>query len=336
MIQLVPNQEPLQACLSDSVSRTDATISKDAMERYREKTGKRLTDGTVGGFIQLLAFEIVATHLGSRQKRITLFVTELKFLGATGAGAYGIPRGIEEGLRIKELIQKLVHFRAHESARRQNPSKQPYSNNIVMSQQETNGSQENAPQHTQNLFATQAPMAKRPADSSPEVKGPGGGSAAIPSKRPLYIPQTYAKASLNETRRTITEGEALLGLLERSKRLLPTARVPSKEHPRSCLGSGLTPNSETGTHLAHVDSMCPPQTAAIKIVDDSVRSPRSVTIPASMENTVEGHGFEIASSINQPVQDKRDTTRDIRKRISSREVKITKDQEKLLSSVDCE
>lgn len=334
LLQFVPNQEPLQACLSDSVNRVDATIAKDAVERYKNKTRKRLTEGTLGGFIQLLEFEIVATHIGSRQKRITLFVTELKALGASGSGGYGMPRPIEEGSKIKELIQKLIQFRAQESARRQISSMEQYSNDVLMSQLDTIGSQENSPQHTQTMFATQAPLSKMPADSSSKATAFSDGFVVDRSKPLVHKPQAHAKTSQKETKRTNTEEEAaLLSLLQRPKKPLLNANVASEEPTKSHLANGLIRHVETGTFAVQVDGMRPPQIAASKIVDNAAQTP--FPIPTASEETIGRHASETATPTDQPVQTKGQSMTSFRKRISSRDVRIAKDQEKLLNSVDC-
>lgn len=332
----MPDQEPLQACLSDSVNRVDATIAKDAVERHKSKTGKRLTDGTLGGFIQLLEFEIVATHFGSRQKRITLFVTELKALGANGSGGYGMPRPIEEGSKIKELIQKLIQFRGQESARRQTPSRQQYSNNIVMSQPDTIGSQENSPRHTQTMFATQAPLPNMPPDSSSTAKAFSSASLVDSSKPLLHKPLAHTKTSRNETKRTNKEGEALLSLLKRPNKQQLNANVPPEEHTRSLLANGSITHVKIGTSDVQVDSVVPPQVAASKIVNNPTQSPVPASIPVASKNTVVRHASENATLVIQPVQIQGEALRRLRKRISRRDVQITKDQEKLLSSTDCE
>lgn len=336
LLQFVPDQEPLQACLSDSVNRVDATIAKDAVERYKKKTGRRLTDGTLGGFIQLLEFEIVATHIGSRQKRITLFVTEWHPLGANGSGGYGMPRPIEDGPKIKELIQKLIQFRAQESARRQTVSRQQHSNNIVMSQPDTIGSQENSPRHTQTMFATQAPLPKRPADSSPTAKAFSSRSVVDSSKPLLHKSQAHAKPSLSEAKQTLTDGEALLSLLQRSKKQLPNANAASEDPTKSHLANRSTTHAEPGAFAVQVDSMRPPPIAAREIVDNPAQSPIPASLPAASEDRIGGHVTETATQLDQPMQNKGETMTSFPKRISTRDVRITKDQEKLLNSVDCE
>jgi len=335
LLQLVPDQEPLQGCLSDSVNRVDAIISKDAVQKYTEKTGKRLTDGTIGGFIQLIKFEIVATHMGSKQKRITLFVTDFKFLGSNTSGGFGIPQAIQDRTMIKDLLLKLIDFRGQEFARWQAPSREQYSSKDVMSQPDSVASQENSPRNTQAMFATQPPVSKVPATSSPNAKASSNGFPINPRNTVPQKHQAHAKTSVNKTKCPISEGEALLGLLQRSKKQLPITTVASEEPTRSHLANGLITHPETGTFTVQVDSMGPPRITASEMADDPGQPSFPVSIPVVSEGTIQRDASKAGIPAYESERNKRETMTSFSTRISSRDVKISKEQEKLLISADC-
>ena len=64
--------------------------------------------------IQLHDFEIVATHFGPRDKRLTLYVKDFKSLDTGESGNFGVaPQAIESREGTKELLNKLADLRKH-------------------------------------------------------------------------------------------------------------------------------------------------------------------------------------------------------------------------------
>lgn len=308
------------------MGRVEATIAKDAVQTYRRKTGKRLTDGTVGGIIQLLDFEIVATHIGGRQKRITLFVTDFKNLGANGAGSYGFPQAIQDRDKVKELLQMLIEFRARESAEKQASSWQEHSSRHPTPQPYNIASQEHSPRDTQTVFATQAPLPKLPAIRSPETRASEShnGRPALHLRNQLsHKAQVQDDQAQDKANRHITENKQLLDLLRSRKQLQNTKAAPS-ESTRMHLANAATVSSDTAT-ISGQHSMRP-RSHAHEIGDVSKHHSLSPSISKSEDTPQDA----------QATLKMHETAANIRTPISSKEVKILKDQEKLLNDVDCE
>lgn len=138
-----------------------ANIAKNASKRYFHKTRQNFTEGTLGGLIQLLDFEIVATHLGPRPQKITLLVKDFQGLGSNGMGEVGMaPQAIESREETKALLEMLKEFRDLEkSANHQTRSSQErsISESLLVSQVGSNPPSEDNYMNSQAEFATQAP-----------------------------------------------------------------------------------------------------------------------------------------------------------------------------------
>ena len=163
-------EEPIQVTLSDSVVRVNASITNQASQKYAKQNRKKLTEGTVGGLIQLHEFEIVATHLGPRDKRLTLYVKDFKSIGANGSGNFGVaPQAIESREGTKELLKKLADLRKHswEAHSEQSATVSP-----IQSQPSTQTSEAGNDQDTQVGFATQVPRSHAPIVSKPKPSNP--------------------------------------------------------------------------------------------------------------------------------------------------------------------
>lgn len=232
--------EPIQVTLSDSVIRVNASITNQASQRYAKKNKRNLTEGTVGGLIQLHDFEIVATHLGPRDKRLTLYVKEFKSIGSDGSGNFGVaPQAIESREGTKELLNKLADLRRHgpDAHSHQSAAASP-----IRSQPCTQTSDAGENQGSQIGFATQAPRSNASVVSKPKPSDPTTGinigsissansvkSLPPPTKRkygsslatslsPRQVQATPQRPSVNSTK-------ALLGLLQHHKRTLPVPEV---------------------------------------------------------------------------------------------------------------
>ncbi|KAL8693892.1 MAG: hypothetical protein Q9218_001357 [Villophora microphyllina] len=103
--------ETLQVHVSDSVTIMKAIIASGAATRHQEKTGKRVTEDTLGNIIQLQDAEIVATQLGPRSSMITLLIKQLKVLGSDRSGQFGSPRHFDSTPEYAQLLRKISEFR---------------------------------------------------------------------------------------------------------------------------------------------------------------------------------------------------------------------------------
>lgn len=101
------------AWISDSRVRLKAIFASSAATYHQKKTGKRLTEETVGNIIQLENAEIVATHIHGvpRTSRITLRIKKFRLIGSDTSGQIGDPRPFEVTHEFDELLQKLSIFR---------------------------------------------------------------------------------------------------------------------------------------------------------------------------------------------------------------------------------
>lgn len=239
-MQFLTFEEPIQVTLSDSVIRVNASITNQASQQYTRKNKKKLTEGTVGGLIQLEEFEIVATHLGPRDKRLTLYVKNFKTLGSNGSGNFGVaPQAIESRDETKELLNKLAHLRKQKT---DTHFKQSAKTSPVASHSSSHDIELENDQESQTGFATQisrsnAPMASKAkprylsadvnisspsAANSDKLSAPLIGKGSSLSKtvlRPISTQTAPRKSSSNDTQK------ALLGLLQNHKRGPPVQKV---------------------------------------------------------------------------------------------------------------
>ncbi|KAL8773224.1 MAG: hypothetical protein Q9209_001901 [Squamulea sp. 1 TL-2023] len=107
--------ETFVAYVSDSVVRLKATFRSTAAEQHKKKTGKRITEETVGNIIQLEDAEIVATHIGPRTSKITLLIKRFRLIGSDTSGQIGDPRPFDATQEFDELLHKLSTFRKAEA-----------------------------------------------------------------------------------------------------------------------------------------------------------------------------------------------------------------------------
>lgn len=233
-------EEPIQVTLSDSVIRVNASIANQASQQYVKKNKKKLTEGTVGGLIQLEEFEIVATHLGPRDKRLTLYVKNFKTLGADGSGNFGVaPQAIESRDETKELLTKLAHLRRQKS---DTHFKQSAKTSPIASQSSGHDIELENGEESQTGFATQISRSNVPKASKLKPRYPSAGvnisspSAANHDKssaslmgngsnlskrmlRPVQMQTAPQASSTSDTQK------ALLSLLQNHNRGPPTPEI---------------------------------------------------------------------------------------------------------------
>lgn len=118
MQQFLSFGDSVQAELSDCRTSIKATIASSAVEAFGEKYHKRVTDGTRGGILQLLQFEIVATHHGPLSDRLTLRILDFRHLGSDGEGIFGDPQPITRQVRVIAFLDDLKALRGQSTTRR--------------------------------------------------------------------------------------------------------------------------------------------------------------------------------------------------------------------------
>lgn len=233
-------EEPIQVTLSDSVIRINASITNQASQQYAKKNRRKLTENTVGGLIQLHGFEIVATHLGPRDKRLTLYVKDFKSLGSNGSGNFGVaPQAIESREGTKELLNKLADLRRHGSDAH---SEQSATASPMRSQPSTQTSEAGNNQDSQPGFATQVPRSNasivnkpKPLDSTTSINI--GSTSTANSAKSLAPPTKGKHGNLLASALSSLQVQAalqkpsanrLLGLLQDRKRAPPAPETISE------------------------------------------------------------------------------------------------------------
>ena len=267
--QFLTFEEPIQVTLSDTVIRVNASITNQASQQYVKKNKKKLTEDTLGGLMQLEEFEIVATHLGPRDKRLTLYVKNFKTLGANGSGDFGVaPQAIESRDETKELLTKLANLRRQKS---DTPFKQSAKTSPIASQSSGHDVELENGQESQTGFATQISRSNVPTASKPKPRYPSAGvnisspsaanndksSASLMGKgsnlskrvsRPIQMQPAPQASSTSDTQK------ALLSLLQSHKRGPPIPEIISKppaKQPLDRAGTVIGPTvTETATEAS--------------------------------------------------------------------------------------
>ena len=269
-------KDPIQVTLSDSVIRINASITNQASQRYADKNRRKLTDGTVGGLIQLHEFEIVATHIGPRDKRLTLYVKDFKSLGADGSGNFGVaPQAIENREGTKELLNKLADLRKHglDPHSEQSPAASP-----IRSQPSTQTSEAGNNQDSQVGFATQVPTsiapvirrskALRSTASVNVASTPFADNAKLsahPAKlnhgNPLASTLNPPQVQVAPQRPSVSHRKALLGLLRNHNRaLLAPGLIPEpalEQSPGQLTASGQPLTGEKENEASQIINLAP-------------------------------------------------------------------------------
>ena len=154
--QFLTFDDPIQAVISDKTTSITATIASAAVEEFYRQHGRRVTENTRGCLIQLLQFEIVATHHGPPDDRLTLRIQEFKHIGCDGEGTYGNPRPIIKQDGIKQFLNELKAFRLRVSAQRADVHDRDLESSL-QSQEDTSAGEDRESNvvNSQLAFATQ-------------------------------------------------------------------------------------------------------------------------------------------------------------------------------------
>lgn len=235
-----------------------ATVAALAARRYTAATKRRVTEDTLGQLIQIVDFEIVATHLGPRARRATILINDFKTVGDK-CGAFGSPRFLESLQDMKDLQQQLITLRAREVIGSQLPVTDAMSEmgSPPHSQLDSGSWGDESSEASQPIFATQVshhrsehrPLANvvkpgcitKPAEVAPGVNpGPPGRhhqETLISSRKPakagvltnsnekfsVDLPQVESDPSAQNVARitmktTVNTPNDLLGLLSRQQK----------------------------------------------------------------------------------------------------------------------
>ena len=304
-------KDPIQVTLSDSVIRVNASITSQASQRYTEKYRKKLTEGTLGGLIQLYEFEIVATHFGPRDKRLTLYVKELNSLGADGSGTFGLaPQAIEGREETKELLKKLAALREHELKAY---SEESAAASPIRSQPSTQTSEAGNDQDSQVGFATQVPRSIAPIGSKSKSLGsvtsinissiPSADSTK-PLTRPEKVKRSNPLASTSDTlqvqatpqRPSTNHRIALLGLLRKHKRASltpePNPKPSLEQLPGQVTASSLPVSAEKENEASRNSNLAPTKANASRAPTGTQKRKRQSPETTPRKKTSNDHNLQ--------------------------------------------
>ena len=348
----------------------NACISASAAREYKSNTRRNLTT-TVGGLIQLLDFEIVATHLGPRPQRLTLLVKKFKSLGSDGSGEEGVPRPIESREDTKALLNQLIKLRNQEAARRQDGSLPEGSSKASSTKSHCGNvsSSEEAPLDSQATFTPQAPRSKEPAVTDSDLTKSGQRistkSNSIREEHQMsdlqsqvlvsranesvadsfFNPKTPGIQNAAIDVKKTSEHETLLNLLKQKKRALsPNAamRDATPTRPDNASDGKGQPATRAGCNekLGHTMSISKTSSNAHPEPSDDHRSSFSAESDPEIRKETLSEPFAAPSTGSHAVSsfsalDPEPEVNNPRKRINGRDIRIPKDQEAILSRTDC-
>lgn len=244
--QLVTFEEPIQAWVSDSITRLLVTFAASAVRGCRYETRKRMTQDPLGGLIQIKDFEIVATHLGPRPYRVTILIKDFQSLGSVGSGGFGMPGQLTDLLEVRELLDRLNILRLEEPSKSHQEvsraegagdqdSPSDTQSRIMRSNSGSSGRSRSA---SQENFATQVPRSRLAESSNTKaLKSNGisrhGNSNDLPTSpnRPL-ISRPMIEKPLNAPTKVLKRGSSTLNAnAEKSAAQLQPSDLSPKKPP---------------------------------------------------------------------------------------------------------
>lgn len=169
---------PIEAWVSDSITRLQVRFAASAAHKYREETRKRVTQDSVGGILQITDFEILATHLGPRPSRLTILIKDFQNVGSNGSGGFGVPRALNDLPETVNLLDRLQMLRSQECSKaRQNLITREVAENCDLqlgTQSDTNCSSpvNRSRPASQETFATQVPRSRLVKSSDLHARNP--------------------------------------------------------------------------------------------------------------------------------------------------------------------
>lgn len=149
-------------------------MATSAVQKFFTESKKRVNKDILGGLIQILDFEVVATNLGPRDSRLTILVKEFKGLGSEGSSIFGgSPRPIEVNREVQKLSERLKRIRTKgdtENQHYRNPDDSGR-DSTVTSQNDFDLSSDDSPMTSQQALATQAQLTVHPTKQSDKEPG---------------------------------------------------------------------------------------------------------------------------------------------------------------------
>ena len=244
---------------------------------------RRITEGTRGGLIQLLQFEIVVTHLGIRSEQLTLFIQEFKHIGNDGERWVGKPEPITQRVGVSELLEKFRILRLRGASATN--LKEECSDESLHSQEGTDASEEESEaedeeeredgeNESQSRLATQY-VAKK-SNGSKSMSASGEGDSARTTARDNN-PSIASKEKAQVGSISKLKNDQLLALLQNKPRI-SYAKQPNV----------LPVHRET---------------ASAKLLPSKIQSFNAVEVPRDMIKSNEAtkaipHANKITSSVN--------------------------------------
>lgn len=363
MPQFLTFDDPTQAVLSDSHTRINASIAAVAVGRYERDERQSFSKGKIGGLIQILDFEIVATHLGPRSSNLTLYIKDFKSLGSDGSGGFGIPTAIErkDGDFGFRLVQRLKLLRAHVAVSSQRPSAQRISSSTpsICSQASSESSGDEGPRHSQATFATQVPRAGMTArKTGPKYSSREAGPPAVqkfdiisgslkPSSTtaPVSCPTSRMHNVLSSGQlQTLAESRARPQTKKEDPLLELLAQAQNEQAKRATFQMASTFGSSTANTRSLVSNNKEPVDLGFSILRPVRQSSSLLSVP--VDNGAGTKSSEIVAKVSTECTSDKNVAveqimpniiprkRKIRDLIKSKDVAIPKDQEALLSSLD--
>ncbi|KAL8714635.1 MAG: hypothetical protein Q9220_001583 [cf. Caloplaca sp. 1 TL-2023] len=294
--------ETFQAWVSDSVIRLKATFASEAAIQHENKTGRRLTEGTLGNIIQLNDAEVVATHLGPSTSKITLFVSKFKVIGSDTSAEIGSPRPFDA---TPEFSQLLVHLSAFRKPNGRDPA-------LVKS------------------IHNSSPISPRRASFTP-INDPGNGSQQLFSQ----VPAQFRNGTVNENpqRRRLTGRRLSEDTPEAEQRSMAVRPINQNEALLELMKAKSTRVNTENQSLASKAAVI--QTPLAKaVIDTHGESSPKLEITRGGPNAL----TEVASRplIEPSINGKKEIVKRSNKasRIRSQELRISKAQQDLLDSDD--
>ena len=319
--------------------------------------------------IQLHVFEIVATHVGPRDKRLTLYVKDFKSLDTGESGNFGVaPQAIESREEAKELLNKLADLRNHGMNVH---SAESAVESPMKSQLSTQTCEATNDQDSQAGFATQVPrsVAAIVSKSKPEASTTSvniSSSSSADSAKSSAHPMKVKHANLSEgtlsplqrksapERPIASHRQALLGLLKNHNRAPPAQErnpgsafgqkrkrqshetSPRKKLPyeHSLQENNIDRENSTANHV--LENKASPEEGATEASIVALHSQ-----PASALDAKSTNSHPPKASLEPPIHGASNALSStlalnhMRNGISPRDVRIPKDQEALLSRADC-
>ncbi|KAL9028812.1 MAG: hypothetical protein Q9196_002873 [Gyalolechia fulgens] len=300
--------ELFAATLSDSVVYMNATISSAAAVNHQKRTGRQVTE-TLGNIIQIQNAEVVATHLGPRSSRITLFVSSFKVVGSGRSGQFGYPGPFEATSEYSQLLETLSTFRTSDAT-----ASRPWT--AVQKELTPAGSRLGSPLPARdNRYGSQPLFSQIPIRSDPSDRCAAQSVESSIVGQPLVAlkSSTTHKQSANGTTNPANQTAALMKML--------TAKQTVKSIPKE--GSGLP---ESGTKL-------PASLGDVASAQQIIASPKAEAISALQPESERSMLASLAGSSRIQHRELA-PSKSKAKKIRSRDTKISNEQRKLLDRED--